>query len=68
MAEATTIARIERLVWILIYGGLLCLILGFAVRATAAGAGVALMVAGLLAAAGGIVLIFVRARMQEDET
>lgn len=68
MAAATTIARIERLVWIFIYGGMLSLVLGFAVRETAAGAGGALMVVGVIAAAIGISLIFVRARMQEDKT
>lgn len=67
MAAATTIARIERLVWILIYGGMLALILGFAVRDTAAGAGGALMVVGLIVAAVGVALIFVRARMQQDK-
>lgn len=68
MAAATTIARIERLVWIFIYGGMLCVILGFAVREAAAGAGGALMVVGVIGAAIGIVLIVVRARMQQDKT
>lgn len=68
MAAATTIARVERLVWIFIYGGMLALVLGFAVRDSAAGAGGALMVVGLISAAVGVALIFVRARMQEDQT
>jgi len=67
MAAATTIARIERLVWILIYGGTLALILGFAVRDSAAGTGQALMVVGIIVAAVGVALIFVRARMQQDK-
>jgi hypothetical protein len=66
MATATTIARVERLVWILIYGGMLCAVLGFAVRDTAGDAGGALVVAGAIAAIVGVVLIFVRARMRED--
>ena len=32
MASARTLARIERLIWILIYGGLFALILGLATR------------------------------------
>ena len=66
MATATTIARVERLVWIFIYGGMLCAVLGFAVRDAASGAGGALIVFGAIAAVVGVVLIFVRARMRED--
>ena len=66
MATATTIARVERLVWILIYGGMLCAVLGFAVRDAASDAGGALVVFGGIATAVGVVLIFVRARLRED--
>lgn len=65
MASASTIARIERLVWILIYGGLLCLALGIAIRHETAG-GTAMMVLGGVVALIGVVLIFVRSRMRED--
>jgi len=66
MASASTIARLERLVWILIYGGLLCLILGIAVRSASTGGGLALMVLGSVVAIVGLALIFVRARLHED--
>lgn len=66
MASASTIARIERLVWILIYAGVLCLVLGVAVRDARAGTGIAMMVFGGVVAAVGVVLIFVRSRMRED--
>ncbi|WPB59257.1 hypothetical protein [Xylophilus sp. GOD-11R] len=66
MASPSTIARIERLVWVLIYGGLLCLILGIAIRDARAGSGIAMMVLGGIVAAVGVVLIFVRARLRED--
>ena len=59
---ATTL---EKLVWILIYGGLIAVGLGVAVlrrHGTAAGA---LLAAGGLAVALGVVLIVVRARLRE---
>jgi len=66
MASPSTIARLERLVWILIYGGVLCVILGIAVRNATTHAGFALMVLGGVVAAVGVVLIFVRARMDDE--
>ncbi len=66
MASASTIARVERLVWILIYGGLLCLILGIALRDATDGAGITMMVLGGVVAVVGVALIFVRSRMRPD--
>ncbi|QHI96538.1 hypothetical protein GT347_00105 [Xylophilus rhododendri] len=66
MATPSTIARIERLIWILIYVGVLAAVLGIAVRDARAGTGIALMVLGGVMAAAGVVLIFVRARLRED--
>ncbi len=66
MASPRTIARIEALVWILIYGGLLTLVLGLAVRADAPVLACVLMTAGLVVAAAGAVLIWVRSRLKPD--
>lgn len=66
MASPRTIARVEALVWILIYGGLLTLVLGLAVRTDAPVLACVLMVAGLVVAVAGAVLIWVRSRMRLD--
>jgi len=66
MATPSTIARLERLIWVFIYSGLLCLVLGVAIRDARAGTGVAMMVLGGVVAAAGVVLIFVRSRLRED--
>jgi membrane associated rhomboid family serine protease len=59
--------RLERLIWILIYGGLLSSVLsGFAREAGAQGH-VALLASGLFAIAAGVVLIVVRSRLREDD-
>jgi len=63
MASAETIARTERWIWILIYGGLFALILGIASLSDARGTAWALMAIGGLAAATGVTLIWVRSRM-----
>jgi hypothetical protein len=58
-----TLIWIERLVWILIYGGLLAASLGaFIVRGGDELLGWFLIAKGGIAAAAGVVLIFVRAR------
>jgi undecaprenyl pyrophosphate phosphatase UppP len=58
------VRRIQARVWILIYGGLISLGLGLAIRRTddAMGSWVALV--GALLIVGGVVLIWVRSRMQ----
>lgn len=66
MASPRTIARVEALVWILIYGGLLTLVLGLAVRTDAPVLACVLMVAGLVVAVAGAVLIWVRSRLKPD--
>ena len=57
--------KIETLTWVLIYAGLLAFSLGWFVEARSAPAGRVLMIGGGLAAAVGIVLIFLRARRGE---
>ena len=62
-------ARVEALVWVLIYGGLLMLSLGTFVARQIGDAGMAiaivLFVAGALAVIAGAVLVVVRARMPD---
>lgn len=58
-------AFLDKLIWILIYGGLLVLGLGLAVREEAAGWGLGLTIGGGVAAAIGFVLIAVRSRRPE---
>jgi hypothetical protein len=65
MASAKTLVRIERLIWILIYGGLLVLILGLVIlQAEPAGAW-SMIVLGGCAAVAGVVLIWVRSRLNQ---
>lgn len=64
MASARAIAWVERLVWILIYGGLLTLILGIVAAPVSPATGWAMGVGGCAAAAAGVVLIWVRSRMR----
>ena len=59
---------LETLVWVLIYGGLLTLCLGLFVTPAAGVLRAALMLAGGVAAAAGVVLIFVRARLNHLES
>ena len=66
MASAKTLARIERLVWVLIYGGLLVAILGIASLSENTLAAWPLVVIGALAAIAGVVLIWVRSRLTQD--
>ena len=57
-----TIAALEKLVWILIYSGLLLVCLGIFVQRSDALLGWILIVAGAIDAAAGAVLIWVRSR------
>ena len=58
-------SALETWTWVLIYGGLLLLSLGLFLLRSAPGPAWALVVAGPLAVAVGVVLIFVRARLPE---
>jgi preprotein translocase subunit SecY len=55
---------LERLIWVLIYGGLLVLVLGLFVQERVFGFGFSLIVAGGVAAAVGAALIVVRSRIK----
>jgi hypothetical protein len=65
MASARTLAWIERLAWILIYGGIFAVILGIATGNAHLVAGWSLGVLGGIAIAGGVVLIVLRSRLRE---
>ncbi|MES2363325.1 MAG: hypothetical protein V4646_16260 [Pseudomonadota bacterium] len=58
------IARLQALIWILIYGGLLTLVLGLSVQRTSDPIGWSMVVGGALVAALGAVLIYVRSRLK----
>ena len=60
------VQRLERLTWILIYGGLLTLILGWWVTPTDEDTGWLLLIGGGLAAAIGFILIYVRSKIKSD--
>ena len=66
MASLLTLKRVQQLVWVLIYGGLLSLVMGLSVQRTDAGLGWSLVIGGAIVALAGVVLIFVRARMKAD--
>lgn len=64
--SSRNIARLQALIWVLIYGGLLTLVLGVFTRRSDGPLGWSLMAAGALVAALGAVLIYVRSRLKED--
>ncbi len=66
MASLLALKRVQQLVWVLIYGGLLALVLGLSVQRTDDALGWSLVVGGALVALVGAVLIFVRSRMKAD--
>ncbi len=66
MATPRTLARLDALIWTLIFGGLVSLVLGIAPHGEAVVAGWSLPVLGAIAAAAGVVLIVVRSRMREE--
>jgi hypothetical protein len=65
MTSSRLLARIDVLIWSLIFGGLFVLVLGIASHDETAIGGWSLSVLGALAAAAGVVLIVVRSRMPE---
>jgi hypothetical protein len=56
-------ATVEKLVWVLIYGGLLFGGLGLFVDREGSGLGIVMVATGALAVLAGIVLVWVRSRM-----
>ena len=65
MTTPRALARLDTVIWTLIFGGLFTLVLGIASHDETAIGGWSLSVLGTLAAAAGIVLIYVRSRLRE---
>ena len=65
MATPRALARLDNLIWALIFGGLFTLVLGIASHDETRIGGWSLSVLGALATAAGVVLVFVRSRLQE---
>ena len=67
MTSSRTIAWVERLVWILVYGGLFSFVLGLATLNTDEATAWTLITAGAVLVAAGVVLIWVRSRLQPQD-
>jgi len=59
-----SVARLEALIWVLIYGGLLGLVLGLSIGRTDEALGWSLVVGGAVVAGVGFILIYVRSRIK----
>ena len=60
------LARLETLIWILIYGGLLMLVVGLYMGRLEEGSGADLAIVGVAVALVGVVLVYVRSRLREE--
>jgi prolipoprotein diacylglyceryltransferase len=58
-------SKIEALIWVLVYGGLILVGLGLSVQRTDRGLGYGLAIVGGVVAVIGLALIYVRSRMKE---
>ena len=67
MASEKNIQRLQNLIWVLIYGGLLTLVLGVFTRRVDDSLGWAMVLAGGVIAAIGAVLIYVRSRLSATQ-
>ncbi len=70
MASASALARLEVWIWVLIYGGLFGVVLGFAVRRFEEPTDLTstvLFIMGGVVAASGFLLIYIRSRLKEDK-
>lgn len=67
MTTQKTLKRLQTLIWILIYGGLLTLVLGLATQAQDEDLGQCMAIAGGVVAALGFALIVVRSRLRLTE-
>ena len=64
--NSAKLARLEKMIWVLIYGGLLAIVLGVFIDQSGAQDAVLFYNLGGLAVAGGVALIFARSRMHDD--
>ncbi len=67
MAARQTLQRLQNLIWVLVYGGLLTLVLGLATRRFDDALGWSLVLGGGGVAAVGFGLIYVRSLLKEDQ-
>jgi hypothetical protein len=67
MVLKVSAARVATLTWVLIFGGMLALALGLVVGRSDAALGVGIVVVSVAAIAVGVLLVWVRSRMKEDE-
>ena len=65
MATLKALARVEKLVWVLVYGGIILLILGIATQRRDDSLGWALMAVGTVVALLGALLVYVRSLMKD---
>ncbi len=66
MATERTLRRIDAAMWTLIFGGLFVAALGIATQRTDGALGWSLVVAGALAVAAGVALVWLRSRLHDD--
>jgi len=66
MASLLTLKKMQQLIWVLIYGGLLTLVLGVSVQRTDDALGWSMVAGGAVLALIGFGLVFVRARLKAD--
>jgi hypothetical protein len=59
-------STIDKLIWTLVYGGLIGLALGLSIRRAHAALGWTFVTAGAMVAAIGALLVVVRSRMKDD--
>jgi undecaprenyl pyrophosphate phosphatase UppP len=64
MASAATVKWLDRLIWTLIFGGLLTLVVGLAIQRGDEATGWSFVVVGAVLVATGIPLIWLRSRLQ----
>ncbi len=64
--SSKTVAWLQTLIWVLIYGGLLTLVLGLSVERSDEDAGWSLVTGGGVLAAAGLVLIYVRSKIRAE--
>ena len=66
MANAKTIARIQKIIWVLIFIGMFTVALGIATHSRSPATAWTLGLIGAAMVAAGVALIWVRSRMQID--
>jgi hypothetical protein len=66
MASLLTLKKMQQLIWVLIYGGLLTLVLGVSVQRSDDSLGWSMVAGGAVLALIGFGLVFVRACMKAD--